>query len=91
MCKMAKKVTQTTETDEAGEYDEDHEFGLNTASWIDGVDDSLNETEEVFYDCLEVSEIESVSCDTTQPEDILGSSFLYHTVERENERHRNSD
>ena len=73
------KAALTTETDEADDYDEEHEFELNAASWIESADDNLTEVEEIFYDCAEVEEIESVSCDKTRPEDITGSSYLYHT------------
>ena len=80
---LRDKVALATETDEADDYDEEHEFELNAASWIESADDNLTEIEEIFYDCVEeiveVEEIGSVSCDKTSPEDILGSSYLYHT------------
>ena len=54
-CKWTKKIAPATSTDEVGEYDEEHEFSLNTTAWIDGVDDT--EIEEVFYDCVDVEDI----------------------------------
>ena len=60
---LRDKVALTTETDEADDYDEDHEFEVNAASWIESADDNLTEVEEIFYDCADVEEIGSVSCD----------------------------
>ena len=76
---LRDNIALATETDEADDYDEDHEFEQNAASWIESADDNLTEVEEIFYDCAEVEEIESVSCDKTCPQDITGSSYLYHT------------
>ena len=42
------KAALATETDEADDYDEEHEFELNAASWIESADDNLTEVEEIY-------------------------------------------